>query len=71
MTVTTRRQTVEPVFMSPQEAAVYAGCSVDTIRRRISDGSLPASRLGKRLIRLDKNDLDKLFRPIPSARTTY
>ena len=49
------------------QAAEYAACSSKTIRRRISDGSLTGYRMGKRLIRVDLNELDDLLRPIPSA----
>lgn len=55
-------------LVSIAEAADYAGCSVKTIRRRISDGSLIGYRMGPRLIRVDLNELETLLRPIPSAR---
>jgi excisionase family DNA binding protein len=54
-------------WKSPQESAAYAGVSVKTIRRRILDGSLPAHRMGPRLLRIDRADLDRLFRPVPAA----
>lgn len=57
----------QPLYLSPQEAAIRYGVSVDTIRRRISDGTVPATRLG-RLIRISIADLDAAFRPIPSAK---
>ena len=41
----------------------------DTVRGAIADGSLPAYRLGARLIRVKKSDLEKLFHLIPSAAT--
>jgi len=53
--------------VSIQDAAKAFGVSVDTIRRRISDGSLPACRLGKRLIRVRVRDLDRMFSRIPTA----
>lgn len=49
-------------------AAEYAGLSSKTLRRRIADGSLPGFRLGARTIMVDLNDVDALFRPIPSAK---
>ena len=59
----------QSLFMSPREAALYVNCSTDTIRRRLADGSLPASRVGKgRLIRIARVDLDGMLRPIPSAK---
>jgi excisionase family DNA binding protein len=70
-------QELEGVFAVPIEdieerisikvAATATGVSVDTIRRRISDGSLPAYRLGKRLIRVSVRDLDRMFSRIPSG----
>lgn len=41
-----------PSLISITQASERAGVSRDTIRRRIADGSLPAVRLGPRLIRL-------------------
>jgi len=49
------------------DAAEYAACSRETIRRRISDGTLHGYRLGKRLLRVDLNEIDKALRPIPTA----
>lgn len=53
--------------VSIQAAAKAFGVSVDTVRRRISDGSLPAYRLGKRLIRVSVRDLDLMFSRIPTV----
>jgi excisionase family DNA binding protein len=57
----------KPRWSSPGAAADYLGVSSRTIRRRIADGSLPAHRFGPRLLRIDLNDVDKLFRPVPAA----
>jgi excisionase family DNA binding protein len=54
-------------WKSTAEAAAYAGVSVKTIRRRVLDGTLPAHRVGPRLLRIDTRDLDKLFRPVRAA----
>jgi excisionase family DNA binding protein len=52
-----------------QEAAVILGVSVDTVRRRIAEGSLAASRIkGSRLIRVRRGDVDALLAPIPTVR---
>lgn len=56
-------------YLNLKKAGHYLGCSVDTIRNRIADGSLPAYRFGGRLIRVKKSDLEKLFHQIPSAVT--
>jgi excisionase family DNA binding protein len=51
-------------WKTPVECAAIAGVSVKTIRRRILDGSLPAHRFGPQVLRIDRADLDKLFRPV-------
>jgi excisionase family DNA binding protein len=53
--------------ISLKHAASAYGVSVDTMRRRVADGSLPAYRMGSRLIRVNVSDLERLFRRIPSA----
>lgn len=55
-------------LVSLDDAAAYAACSTKTLRRRISDGSLTGYRLGPRLLRIDLDELDKMLRPVPSAR---
>lgn len=60
-----------PEWLSLQQAAHAYGVSVDTLRRRIRHGQLPASRFGQRLIRVRTQDLDKLFRPIPTVRPLW
>ena len=60
-----------PEWLSLQQAAAIYGVSVDTLRRRIRHGQLPASRFGQRLIRVRTQDLDKLFRPIPTVRPNW
>ena len=68
MAVTTHPQASNhpgPEWLSLQQAALFYGVSVDTLRRRISAGRLPAARFGVRLIRVRVEDLERLFRPIP------
>lgn len=54
-------------LVSIMQAAEYAACSPKTIRRRIADGSLTGYRMGKRMIRVDLDELDALLRPIPTT----
>jgi excisionase family DNA binding protein len=54
-------------FASVQDGAHYSGLSEKTLRRYISDGRLTGYRLGVRLLRIDLNELDQLFKPIPNA----
>lgn len=51
-------------FIDQDTAADFAGVSVKTIRRFIADGRIPAYRLGKRVIRIRRSDLEALFVPI-------
>lgn len=50
-------------------AAEYIGVSEKTIRRMIAEGQITGYRMGKRLIRVDLDELDALMRPIPNAKT--
>lgn len=56
----------DPKWLSLQQAARIYGISVDTLRRSISSGDLPAARYGARLIRIRVRDLERQFRPIPT-----
>jgi len=57
-----------PIYLSLDEAAEIMSLSVKTIRRRISDGTIPAYQCGKRPIRIRLDDLEAALRRIPSAR---
>ncbi|HLK73625.1 MAG TPA: excisionase family DNA-binding protein [Streptosporangiaceae bacterium] len=48
-------------------AAEALDVSERTIRRRIADGSLRAYRVGPRLIKVDRAEVDKLIRPVHAA----
>lgn len=59
------------IYLTVNEAAKYIGCSPKTVRRRISEGVIPAHTLGpashsRRLIRIKKSALDKAFKRIPA-----
>jgi len=56
--------------LSVAEAADRRRCSQKTIRRWIADGTLPAYRVGARMIRIDPRDLDRLPRRIAAADRT-
>ena len=56
-------------FLTIAEAAARYHVSRDYIRYRIIDGSLPAVRSGKRIIRVNSLDLERLFRPVQSMRS--
>ncbi|THJ07819.1 helix-turn-helix domain-containing protein [Nocardioides sp.] len=42
--------------------------STRTIRRRISDGTIPAYQCGRRSIRIRVDELEAALRRVPSAR---
>jgi excisionase family DNA binding protein len=48
-------------------AAEYAPCGRRTIQRYIQQGKLTAWRLGPEMIRVDLDEVDRLFRRIPVA----
>ena len=56
-------------FLTIAEAAARYHVSRDYIRHRIIDGTLPAVRSGKRIIRVNSLDLERLFRPVQSMRS--
>ncbi|MCB0905667.1 MAG: excisionase family DNA-binding protein [Nocardioidaceae bacterium] len=57
-----------PVYLSLEDAAIVMSMSTRTIRRRISDGTIPAYACGRRTIRIRLDELETALRPIPSAR---
>ena len=61
------RQRVLPVDLSIEEASEVMSLSTKTIRRRISDGSIPAYRCGRRNIRIRLDELEAAFRKLPST----
>ena len=57
-----------PIYLSLDEAAEVMSLSVKTIRRRISDGTIPAYQCGKRPIRIRLDELEAALRRMPTAR---
>ena len=56
-----------PRWVSLLEAAEYARIPMRTMRSWVSQGWLPAYRIGPRQIQIDLNDVDALRRRIPTA----
>lgn len=54
-------------YISQAEAAEYLGMSVKTVRRYISEGRLTGYRLGNQQLRVDRDEVEALFKPIPTA----
>jgi excisionase family DNA binding protein len=57
-----------PTYVSLEEAAEIMSLSSRTIRRRISDGTIPAYQCGRRPIRIRLDELEAALRRVPSAR---
>ena len=57
-----------PVYVSLDQAAEIMSLSARTIRRRISDGTIPAYQCGRRPIRIRLDELEAALRRIPTAR---
>lgn len=53
-------------YVTVAQAATEYICSTRTIRRKIAKGELPAYRLGSRSIRIRRDDLERLLRPVPA-----
>jgi excisionase family DNA binding protein len=49
------------------EAAAAWHVHPDTIRRRVASGELTGYKLGRKILRVDLDEVDSLFRPIPTA----
>jgi excisionase family DNA binding protein len=65
--MTAHSTTELPARPTIQQAAEYANVDPKTIRRWISQGRLKAFRYGSRVIRIDRDSLQKLARPIGGA----
>lgn len=65
MTTTTHKQL--PTYVSLARAAQITDQSVRTIRRRISDGTIPAYRFGPRQIRINSTT----SKPPPTGSPTH
>ncbi|UJD20876.1 excise [Mycobacterium phage Zimmer] len=53
-----------PQRASIAETAEYLGVCTKTVRNYIADGKLKAVRLGPRLIRVERDSVEALMRPI-------
>lgn len=54
-------------FITQEAGAERWDISVDIVRRLISSGQLTGYRLNGRIIRIDQDELDACFKPIPTA----
>lgn len=58
-----------PAWLSIAEVAEYANVSRDVIRDLVSSGELRASRVGKRLIRISRSDVEQMMQPVTSIQS--
>jgi excisionase family DNA binding protein len=54
--------------MSIADVSEYLGVTTRTVQQMIADGRLPAYRLGPRVVRLRRDDVDAALRPYGGAR---
>lgn len=57
-------------LMTLTDAAEFLAVSVDTVRRRVADGSIPGYRVG-RAIRVSADDVWAYVTPIPAVQRTF
>ncbi|MFD7841363.1 helix-turn-helix domain-containing protein [Nocardia sp. NPDC059764] len=55
-------------LISLRDAAALARVDIKTIRRWIDNGHLHAYRMGSRLVRVERNELLTIAKPIPAKR---
>lgn len=64
----TKHETRPPSgYVTPEEAAEYLAVSPRTLRRMAAEGKVRAHRLGPRLVRYARADLDAALTPIPTV----
>ena len=59
----TPRRTSFGDLLTIRQVAEYLGCSETTVRNRTKEGSLKAVRMGPRMIRIRRQDLEALLQP--------
>lgn len=63
----TTHSPTRPRYGSLEAGAEILDCSVRTLRRLIADGELSGYRLGKRMLRIDLNEVESTLRRIPTV----
>lgn len=54
-------------YYSIADAAEILGVTTKSVRRWIADGTIPASRLGSKVVRISEESLNAALRPIASG----
>lgn len=55
-------------LLTIRQVAEYLGCSETTVRNRTRDKTLKAVRMGPRMIRIHKDDLDMILQPYDAGQ---
>lgn len=67
--MTTRPDTATPsTWLTTEQAAAELQLTPRGVRRMISDGRLPAYRVGGRVLRIRRVDLDLITERVPTTR---
>ena len=64
----TPRRTQFGDLLTIRQVAEYLGCSETTVRNRAREGSLKAVRMGPRMIRIRREDLDLILQPYDAGQ---
>ncbi len=56
-----------PRYVTLERAATYIDTTPRTIRRAIAEGRLTGYRFGKRMLRVDLNEVEAALRPVPAV----
>ena len=64
----TPRRTQFGDLLTIRQVAEYLGCSETTVRNRTREGSLKAVRMGPRMIRIRRDDLDEILQPYDAGQ---
>lgn len=61
MSIETAAVDIERRYLTYSEASRYSGLSTATLRRMVESEQLRICKVGERLLRFDRRDLDRLF----------
>ena len=54
-------------YVTLEKAAAYLDTTPRTVRRAIAEGRLTGYRFGKRMLRVDLNEVEAALRPVPAV----
>lgn len=59
---------MDETLLTQEQARTFLNVSQPTFRRMIARGDIPAIRIGQRLIRIRKSDLENILKPVTDVR---